>query len=150
RGACCESFLRVAPAACGGESPGHRPGSATLAARHEPGDVISSEISAFVVFFVSARVPPEQTPDRTRRAHARRAACGRFAAQSAVPFAPRRPASDGTFMGDIAILGLDHVVLRTKQLDRILRFYRDALGCPVERTIEPIGLYQLRAGAALV
>ncbi|HZR79830.1 MAG TPA: VOC family protein [Candidatus Binatia bacterium] len=53
-------------------------------------------------------------------------------------------------MGDIAILGLDHVVLRTKQLERVLGFYRDTLGCPVERTIEPIGLYQLRAGAALV
>jgi catechol 2,3-dioxygenase-like lactoylglutathione lyase family enzyme len=50
----------------------------------------------------------------------------------------------------IEITGLDHVVLRTRKLDEVLAFYRDKLGFPVERTIEPIGLYQLRAGSALV
>jgi len=50
----------------------------------------------------------------------------------------------------VKITGLDHVVLRTKKLDEVLAFYRDKLGCPVERTLEVIGLYQLRAGAALV
>lgn len=53
-------------------------------------------------------------------------------------------------MAGIEITGLDHVVLRTKQLDAVLRFYRDVLGCPIERTIEPIGLYQMRAGTALI
>jgi catechol 2,3-dioxygenase-like lactoylglutathione lyase family enzyme len=53
-------------------------------------------------------------------------------------------------MAEIRITGLDHVVLRTKRLEDVLHFYRDVLGCPVERTIEPLGLYQLRAGAALV
>jgi catechol 2,3-dioxygenase-like lactoylglutathione lyase family enzyme len=53
-------------------------------------------------------------------------------------------------MAEIRVTGLDHVVLRTKQIDRVLAFYRDVLGCPVERTIEPLGLYQLRAGGALV
>lgn len=48
------------------------------------------------------------------------------------------------------VTGIDHLVLRTKQLEAVLRFYRDVLGCPVERTIESIGLYQLRAGSALV
>jgi catechol 2,3-dioxygenase-like lactoylglutathione lyase family enzyme len=50
----------------------------------------------------------------------------------------------------VKIIGLDHVVLRTKKIDEVLGFYRDKLGCPVERTIEPLGLYQLRAGTALV
>lgn len=50
----------------------------------------------------------------------------------------------------VKITGLDHVVLRTRKIDEVLGFYRDKLGFPVERTIEPLGLYQLRAGAALV
>jgi len=50
----------------------------------------------------------------------------------------------------IRVLGLDHVVLRTRSVEAVLRFYRDVLGCAVERTIEPIGMSQLRAGAALV
>lgn len=33
----------------------------------------------------------------------------------------------------IAIKALDHVVLRTCNLDAMLHFYRDILGCPVER-----------------
>jgi glyoxylase I family protein len=53
-------------------------------------------------------------------------------------------------MSAIRVTGLDHVVLRTKQIDAVLRFYRDVLGCPVERTIAPLGLHQLRAGSALV
>jgi catechol 2,3-dioxygenase-like lactoylglutathione lyase family enzyme len=50
----------------------------------------------------------------------------------------------------VKITGLDHVVLRTERLAEVLAFYRDKLGCPVERTLDVIGLYQLRAGAALV
>jgi len=53
-------------------------------------------------------------------------------------------------MAAARITGLDHVVLRTRQLEAVLAFYRDALGLPVERTLEMIGLYQLRAGSALV
>lgn len=48
------------------------------------------------------------------------------------------------------IRGLDHVVLRTRRIEAVLRFYRDLLGCPVERTIEPLGMVQLRAGTALI
>ena len=50
----------------------------------------------------------------------------------------------------IRVLGLDHVVLRVRDLEAALRFYRDALGCPVERRIDALGLVQLRAGAALI
>ncbi|RME61648.1 MAG: VOC family protein [Alphaproteobacteria bacterium] len=48
------------------------------------------------------------------------------------------------------IQGIDHVVLRVKDLEAMLRFYRDGLGCVLERAEEKIGLYQLRAGAALI
>jgi catechol 2,3-dioxygenase-like lactoylglutathione lyase family enzyme len=49
-----------------------------------------------------------------------------------------------------SILDLDHVVLRVASLERSLRFYRDVLGCAVERHQEGIGLMQLRAGRSLI
>ncbi|MBW7848964.1 MAG: VOC family protein [Rhodospirillales bacterium] len=48
------------------------------------------------------------------------------------------------------ILGIDHVVIRVRDMDAALRFYRDALGCREERRIEGIGLVQLRAGSSLI
>lgn len=48
------------------------------------------------------------------------------------------------------ILGLDHLVLRVRNLDTMLGFYCGALGCTVERRQDQIGLVQLRAGAALI
>ncbi len=50
----------------------------------------------------------------------------------------------------INIKGLDHVVLRVADLDRALRFYSEVLGCREERRLEELGLYQVRAGAALI
>lgn len=50
----------------------------------------------------------------------------------------------------IPIRGLDHVVVRVADLERSLAFYRDALGLPIERQIEQLGLVQLRAGDALI
>jgi glyoxylase I family protein len=50
----------------------------------------------------------------------------------------------------IEIGGIDHIVLRTANLEKVLAFYRDALGLQVERTIEAFGLYQLRAGGSLI
>jgi glyoxylase I family protein len=50
----------------------------------------------------------------------------------------------------ITLRGIDHLVLRVVDLDAMLRFYVDALGCSVERRREDIGLVQLRAGAALI
>ena len=47
-------------------------------------------------------------------------------------------------------LGIDHVVLRVTDIDRALAFYREVIGCTEERRAEDIGLYQLRAGAALI
>jgi len=48
------------------------------------------------------------------------------------------------------ILGLDHVVLRVADMDRMLRFYREVLGCDEERRVDAIGLVQLRAGRSLI
>ncbi len=48
------------------------------------------------------------------------------------------------------VLGLDHVVLRVRDIERALAFYRDVLGCTLERSLEDIGLYQLRAGRSLI
>ena len=50
----------------------------------------------------------------------------------------------------IRIRDIDHVVLRVRDLDRMLGFYRDVLGCTVERRKDDIGLVQLRAGRSLV
>lgn len=49
----------------------------------------------------------------------------------------------------IPILGIDHVVLRVRDLEAMLAFYRDTLGCAVERALD-VGLVQLRAGASLI
>ena len=50
----------------------------------------------------------------------------------------------------IHIRALDHVVLRVSDLDKMLRFYGEALGCPIERRQDGLGLVQLRAGASLI
>lgn len=45
---------------------------------------------------------------------------------------------------------LDHVVLRVKDLGRMRDFYCQALGCHLEKIQADIGLWQLRAGSALI
>ena len=50
----------------------------------------------------------------------------------------------------INIIALDHIVLRTSQLDNMVHFYQDILGCVIEREKIDIGLTQLRAGSALI
>ena len=49
-----------------------------------------------------------------------------------------------------AMRGLDHVVIRCRAPAPMIAFYRDVLGCAVERIVESIGLTQLRAGSALI
>ena len=50
----------------------------------------------------------------------------------------------------IRIREIDHLVLRVLDADRMIAFYRDVLGCAVERSREDLGLYQLRAGRSLI
>lgn len=53
-------------------------------------------------------------------------------------------------MSAIEIRGLDHLVLRVRDVERSLAFYCGVLGCVEERRLEPLGLVQLRAGASLI
>jgi len=48
------------------------------------------------------------------------------------------------------ILGLDHIVLRVRDLERMTAFWRDALGCTVEKVQAELGLVHIRAGSALI
>lgn len=50
----------------------------------------------------------------------------------------------------IQIREIDHLVLRVVDLDRMLHFYCEVLGCKVERRQDAIGLVQLRAGRSLI
>jgi len=45
---------------------------------------------------------------------------------------------------------IDHLVLRVKDIVAVRAFYEGILGCTEERVNAEIGLYQLRAGSALI
>ena len=45
---------------------------------------------------------------------------------------------------------IDNVVLRVRDLDAALHFYRDILGCTLDKVQEKIGLWQVRAGSSLI
>jgi glyoxylase I family protein len=49
-----------------------------------------------------------------------------------------------------SVAGIDHIVLRARDSRRLVAFYRDVIGCPVEREQPQIGLTQLRAGRSLI
>lgn len=49
-----------------------------------------------------------------------------------------------------AVQRLDHVVLRVVDLERSIAWYRDVLGCRVERRRDDLGLVHLRAGASMI
>ena len=50
----------------------------------------------------------------------------------------------------IAIQGIDHVVLRVRDVAVMQHFYCDVLGCTVQKVQAHIGLTQLRAGQQLI
>jgi glyoxylase I family protein len=50
----------------------------------------------------------------------------------------------------LKIRGLDHLVIRARDLAALERFYVEVLGLSVERRADQIGMVQLRAGAQLV
>jgi catechol 2,3-dioxygenase-like lactoylglutathione lyase family enzyme len=45
---------------------------------------------------------------------------------------------------------IDHVVIRVSDLERMIEFYCDVLGCKLERGPGELGLAQLRAGQSLI
>lgn len=53
-------------------------------------------------------------------------------------------------MSGIQIGGIDHVVLRVANLEASVRFYRDALGCPVYRRQDARQFVQMRIGTQLI
>lgn len=48
------------------------------------------------------------------------------------------------------ILGIDHVVIRCRDLASMTRFYCDVLGCVVDKRNDKLGLLHLRAGRSLI
>ncbi|NEX20950.1 VOC family protein [Thiorhodococcus mannitoliphagus] len=50
----------------------------------------------------------------------------------------------------INIRSIDHVVIRVTDLDGMIAFYRDVLGCRLERGPGELRLAQLRAGQSLI
>ncbi len=50
----------------------------------------------------------------------------------------------------INIKGIDHVVLRARDFQKLVDFYVDVLGCRIERAAASYGLVQMRAGHCLV
>ena len=50
----------------------------------------------------------------------------------------------------IRIKDIDHIVLRVKDVERAVGFYRDVLGCTMDRERADLGLYHLRAGHAFI
>lgn len=50
----------------------------------------------------------------------------------------------------IQIREIDHIVLRVVNLEAMVRFYVEVLGCRVERRLDELGLVQLRAGRSLI
>lgn len=71
------------------------------------------------------------------------------AAGTAWLLAPRL-ARRAKLRGMIRVRDIDHLVLRVSDLEGMLRFYRDVLGCAVERRRDDLGLVQLRAGRAMI
>jgi catechol 2,3-dioxygenase-like lactoylglutathione lyase family enzyme len=55
-----------------------------------------------------------------------------------------------THANPINIARIDHVVFRVNDLDKMIAFYRDVLGCKLERGPGDTRLAQLRAGQSLL
>lgn len=45
---------------------------------------------------------------------------------------------------------IDHLVLRVQDLPRMLEFYRDVVGCSIEKRRDDLGLVHLRAGRSMI
>lgn len=50
----------------------------------------------------------------------------------------------------IPLSGIDHVVIRVRDLEPMLAFYINVLGCEIAKHNAPLDLWHLRAGSALI
>jgi catechol 2,3-dioxygenase-like lactoylglutathione lyase family enzyme len=50
----------------------------------------------------------------------------------------------------LRIRQIDHLVLRVSDLERMMSFYLEVIGCTLEKVQADIGLYQVRAGSSLI
>jgi len=50
----------------------------------------------------------------------------------------------------MSLIGIDHVVLRAHDPERLIEFYCAVLGCAVDKRQPELGLVQLRAGCSLI
>ena len=50
----------------------------------------------------------------------------------------------------ISIRGIDHLVLRVRDLEQMIDFYCRVIGCTVERRRDDLGLVHLRAGGSQI
>ena len=53
-------------------------------------------------------------------------------------------------MPAISLTGLDHIVLRIVDREAMIAFYRDVVGCTLDRDRPELGLTHLRAGRSLI
>lgn len=53
-------------------------------------------------------------------------------------------------MNPITLQRIDHVVLRVRELDRAITFYREVLGCEVVKRRDDLGLVHLRVGVSMI
>ena len=53
-------------------------------------------------------------------------------------------------MAPFQIQNLDHVVIRVRDQNLMTKFFCEVLGCSIERSIDDVGINQLRAGASLI
>ena len=58
--------------------------------------------------------------------------------------------AEGPVASPLELIGLDHVVLRVRDLAALTDWYVEVLGCRVERVLPDFGLTQLRAGQSLI
>ena len=53
-------------------------------------------------------------------------------------------------MSAVSIRKLDHIVIRSTDLDRSMHFYCNVLGCSEVRRLDAVGLVQLRCGESML
>lgn len=50
----------------------------------------------------------------------------------------------------ISIKHLDHLVIRARDLEKLVRFYCEVVGCTLDKRVDELGLVHLRAGTSMI